>query len=110
MSDSFWDKVEKCDHSNISPNYYVGFSCDTPYCSGYECHCLDCGVYISECYCGYNRGMSGWSHRRYRNFEKKQERRRKEKKQDTSVRTLAVKHNLDLSKIRVRTLDEIEFD
>jgi ribosomal protein L20A (L18A) len=54
--------------------------------------------------------MSGWSHRRYRNFEKKQERRRKEKKQDTSVRTLAVKHNLDLSKIRVRTLDEIEFD
>lgn len=58
---SFWTKVEKCAHKNLSPNYFKHISCATPYCSGHETHCLDCGVYISECKCGFNSGMSGWS-------------------------------------------------
>jgi len=60
----FWDKVLKCKHENLNPNYYEDIYCPTPYCSGYETHCLDCGVYISECGCGYNNGMSGWPYRR----------------------------------------------
>ena len=60
----FWDKVLKCEHKNLDPNYYEHVSCGTPYCSGHETHCLDCGVYISECGCGFNNGMSGWPYRR----------------------------------------------
>jgi len=61
----FWDKVLKCKHENLDPNYYEYIGCPTPYCSGSEVHCLDCGVFISECGCGYNNGMSGWPHKRW---------------------------------------------
>jgi len=61
----FWEKVEKCEHKNLNPNYFESISCDTPYCHGSEEHCLDCGVYISKCGCGFNNGMSGWPERRW---------------------------------------------
>jgi len=70
----FWKKVYKCKHKNISPNYYEIIYCSTPYCSGYELHCLGCGVYISECFCGYNNGMSGWPQKRWQNIRMKKER------------------------------------
>jgi hypothetical protein len=56
----FWAKVRHCEHKNISPSYNELISCPTPYCYGSEYRCLDCKVYISECLCGYNTGMSGW--------------------------------------------------
>ncbi len=62
----FWDKVIKCKHKNLSPHYYETIYCPTPYCGGYEVHCEDCNVYISECGCGYNNSMSGWPERRWR--------------------------------------------
>jgi len=65
---AFWDKVDNCDHKNLSPNYLQLIGCDTPYCSGDEVHCLDCGVYISECGCGANNGMSGWSDKRWKKY------------------------------------------
>jgi len=37
----FWDKVHKCDHEFVSPNYYVNIKCPTPYCKGYEVRCRD---------------------------------------------------------------------
>ena len=69
----FWDKVEKCDHKNLEPNYYKNVPCGTPYCYGRETHCLDCGVYITECGCGFNNGMSGWPDRRHRRLWRKKE-------------------------------------
>jgi hypothetical protein len=65
----FWKKVYKCKHEHLSPNYCEFINCSTPYCSGCETHCLDCGVYISKCSCGYNNGMSGWPQKRWRNIE-----------------------------------------
>lgn len=56
----FWDKVEKCNHKNISPNYLDGGQCETSYCEWSEDHCLDCGVYITKCGCGYCNRMDGW--------------------------------------------------
>jgi len=64
----FWDRVEKCEHENLSPEYFIALGCGTPYCSGEEIHCLDCGVFIQECGCGYLTGMSGWSWKRYRKY------------------------------------------
>jgi len=61
----FWAKVVNCKHENLSPNYSEPIYCSTPYCCGSEDHCLDCGVYISTCGCGYNNGMSGWSNKRW---------------------------------------------
>ncbi len=55
----FWDRVEKCNHKDRT-NYYVDVYCSTPYCSGHESHCRSCGVYISECGCSSESGMSGW--------------------------------------------------
>ena len=72
----FWDKVHKCKHDNLSPNYLENIYCGTPYCSGYETHCLDCGVYISECQCGFENGLSGWPSKKYKAHDKK---KRKEK-------------------------------
>ena len=69
----FWDKVIKCKHKNLSPNYCVPIYCTTPYCDGDEWHCLNCGVYISECRCLSNSGMSGWSYKRWRSYQKKKE-------------------------------------
>ena len=60
----FWDKVRECKHKNTYPDYYQNVYCGTPYCSGGESHCKDCGVYISECQCGYCNGMSGWPWKR----------------------------------------------
>ncbi len=71
MSEKFWDKVTECKHKNISPNYCEHIYCETPFCFGYELHCLDCGVYISECKCGYCNGLSGWSSLRWKIFFKK---------------------------------------
>lgn len=59
----FWEKAHKCSHENLSPDYLGCTTCSTPYCSIVETHCLDCGVFISECGCGANNGMSGWSGR-----------------------------------------------
>ena len=56
---SFWDRVDKCKHTNLSPVYLETVSCPTEYCSGSETHCLDCGAYIQKCGCGYNNGMYG---------------------------------------------------
>jgi len=67
----FWDKVDKCKHKNMSPDYYEGVYCDTPYCGGWEEHCLDCGVYITRCGCMSNSGMSGWPYRRWRASRRK---------------------------------------
>lgn len=64
ITNSFWDKVEKCKHERLSPNYCPNVHCSTEYCSGHEVHCLDCGVYISECGCGCECGMSGWPKKR----------------------------------------------
>ena len=69
MSDNFWNNVSHCKHDNLSPDYLVLIYCGTPYCGGQEEHCLDCGVYISSCGCGCNRGLSGWSNKRWKNRE-----------------------------------------
>lgn len=61
----FWQRVRECDHESISPDYAPHVYCPTPYCSGTERHCLDCGVYLTECKCGWNNGMSGWPWRRW---------------------------------------------
>jgi len=66
VESKFWKNVIKCQHKNLSPVYYEGIHCETPYCSGWETHCLDCGVFITKCGCGYNNSMSGWSERRHR--------------------------------------------
>ena len=71
MKESFWEKVEKCKHINLYPDYYQGFSCETEYCSAFEIHCSDCGVFITECDCGYCNGMSGWPESRWRKRRRK---------------------------------------
>ena len=71
ISERFWKKVEKCNHENLSPNYYETFSCWTPYCNGIETYCLDCGVYIRKCGCGAENGMSGWPNKRHLKLERK---------------------------------------
>lgn len=71
---SFWGKVLKCEHKNFYPNYYESWSCAGAGhvgCSASEIHCLDCGVYISSCYCHTEDGMSGWSHNRWITYYKK---------------------------------------
>ena len=73
--DRFWDKVMACEHKRLSPDYLVPIPCGTPYCDGYESHCLDCGAYISECGCGANNGISGWPHKRHYAESRKQQRR-----------------------------------
>ena len=73
----FWEKAQSCKHENFYPDYHVSFSCGgTPYCSGYEIHCKDCGIYISQCGCGWNNGLSGWSYKRHRHWEKKKAKER----------------------------------
>ena len=68
MSD-FWNKVSKCEHKNLSPNYHEFVSCSTPHCSGIEEHCLDCGVYITKCDCGFCNGFYGWPYKRRRGLK-----------------------------------------
>jgi hypothetical protein len=70
-TETFWDRVEKCNHE-YSPNYYYWIGCTTPYCDGGgEQHCLKCGVYIYSCQCRCEYGMSGWSHKRWKTYWKK---------------------------------------
>ena len=71
MSNLFWDKVIKCNHDNISEDYFEIVYCPTPYCSGYEVHCLECGAFITKCDCGFCNGISGWSEKRWRKFDVK---------------------------------------
>lgn len=68
---TFWDRVEKCKHEDLSPDYSEFVACPTPYCSGSETHCLDCGVYISDCGCHSSSGLSGWSQKRWKTHRKK---------------------------------------
>ena len=68
----FWKKVTKCNHKNLSSDYCEPIYCDTPYCGGYEVHCLDCGAYISKCDCGYCNDVSGWPQKRWNNLMKRQ--------------------------------------
>ena len=67
------DRANKCEHKNLYPNYCVDIPCSTPYCRGYEVHCMDCGAYISKCLCHSNDGISGWSFNRNMNWLEKQE-------------------------------------
>jgi len=62
----FWTKTLRCKHERLSSTYYESISCPTPYCSGEEVHCLECGAYISRCGCGFCNGISGWPNKRYR--------------------------------------------
>jgi len=71
---NFWNKVIKCHHI-YHPNYIDNLTCNTPYCSGYEVHCAQCGVYITKCDCGYLNGISGWPEKRWRKFSRKQEKK-----------------------------------
>ena len=73
--ESFWDRVIKCKHENLYPDYLVTFKCSTPYCYGEEVHCKDCGAYISSCGCGANNDISGWSDARWNKFNKKKEKK-----------------------------------
>lgn len=54
----FWKQVEKCQHV-WNPNYYESYTCANEYCEAHEEHCLKCGVYKTECKCGFENGMSG---------------------------------------------------
>jgi hypothetical protein len=66
MGNKFWEKVDKCKHTNLVPHYYEYVSCPTPECGGSEVRCNDCNVFITKCGCGYNNGMSGWPEKRWR--------------------------------------------
>jgi len=72
---SFQDRVGTCpsrhinEPRNLSPTYSAMIVCSTPYCSGHEVRCQDCGVYISKCGCGSENGMSGWPHKRWRKHQ-----------------------------------------
>ncbi len=68
----FWDKVFKCNHKNKEPNYLENVNCATPFCNGDETRCADCGVFMTECGCGYCNGLSGWSEHRHRQKEFKE--------------------------------------
>lgn len=71
--ETFWDRVEKCGHKNLTDYNYFEGSCMTPYCGGInQVHCADCGVYISDCACLSNSGYDGWPEIRRRNWRKKQ--------------------------------------
>lgn len=65
----FWDKVIKCDHSNLSETYLDVYKCGTPYCSVTETRCRKCKVYINNCGCRYNNGFSGWPEKKWRRFK-----------------------------------------
>jgi len=67
----FWEKVNKCKHE-WNPDYYETFSCANEYCNATEQHCLKCGVFKTECKCGFENGLSGHSVNRAtrRNFKK----------------------------------------
>lgn len=80
----FWDRVERCRHEHISPNYLEFIQCGTPYCTGSEYHCLDCGAFITECGCHSIGGVSGWPYKRYLAEKRKQEEERDARGNDSS--------------------------
>ena len=63
----FWDKVENCAHDSY-PHYGVVLGCE---CGAYEYHCCKCGVYYTDCRCGEQYGLSGWSYKRWRSYYKR---------------------------------------
>jgi len=66
MARAFWKRVDACTHevTDSSPNYSALVYCDV--CSNAnEWHCLKCGAYVTECRCGDQSGISGWSHKRW---------------------------------------------
>lgn len=71
MLTNFWLIASRCQHLNLYLNYTSWGRCGTPYCEGWdEYHCKDCGVFVQSCPCGYNNGMSGWSAKMRRTYEK----------------------------------------
>lgn len=58
MQQRFFNQIHGCRHAHMDPDYFMGFKCSTPCCSGQEEHCLDCGAYISTCGCGCENGIS----------------------------------------------------
>lgn len=64
MTNKFWKKVIKCEHE-WDGNYYETYDCATEYCTATEFRCKKCGVYSTECGCGFENGLSGWSYKRY---------------------------------------------
>lgn len=59
-----WRKVARCKHKNLTDHYAWG-GCGTPFCGGWtESHCRACGAFITNCPCGSNNGMGGWSYKR----------------------------------------------
>ena len=75
---TFWDKVEACKHEHKT-DYFQSFGCGTPYCRGHEVRCADCGVYISDCGCRSNNGLSGWPYLRWRVIWQRTEQRQRQK-------------------------------
>lgn len=52
----FWNRVYKCNHEWDGDVCNL-ITCATPLCSGTETRCKKCGVYKSECGCGYQDGL-----------------------------------------------------
>lgn len=70
----FLERAAKCKHANLYPDYLGGYGrCGTPFCQVSEVHCQDCGAFITECGCGYMRGMDGWPAARRRQMCKGKE-------------------------------------
>ena len=68
-----WRKVDRCKHKHLT-DYEASGTCENQpnACGGWaEVHCRDCEVFISDCYCKYNAGMSFASSGFYRTIEKK---------------------------------------
>lgn len=61
-----WDA---CEHKNHY-DYYAGGTC-MEFCSWHEYHCRDCGRFVQSCQCGCCNGESGWSHERWRKFNRR---------------------------------------
>lgn len=73
VTTKFWERTQGCKHENLSPNYLEFVGCGTPYCCGWETHCLDCGAFIIECGCGFLTSISGWPESRHRKIRRKKE-------------------------------------
>ena len=81
----FWDRVEACKHENLT-DYCDSRGCGTPYCdSSTVVHCRDCGVYIEDCRCGTNNGMSGWPAARWSRIQRQEDMRRWRKHQEAGA-------------------------
>lgn len=73
VTDARWRKASRCKHKHIT-GYVASGSCENEpnACGGWsEIHCRDCGVFVTDCYCKYNAGISFASSSFYRTIEKK---------------------------------------